>query len=99
MENATSRREEIPSTRGHGTALGDLTGEQDKSAAKGMATVLSAESQKENGPFDSRNRRGLVFSMGAGNESHGAALASNIYDYAAIATATTVSMRLGLTYL
>jgi creatinine amidohydrolase/Fe(II)-dependent formamide hydrolase-like protein len=64
-----------------------------------QTTVLSAESQKENGPFDSRNRRVLVFSMGAGNESHGAALASNIDDYAAIVTATTVSMRLGLTYV
>jgi creatinine amidohydrolase/Fe(II)-dependent formamide hydrolase-like protein len=61
--------------------------------------VLSAESQKENGPFDSRNRRVLVFSIGAGNESHGAALASNIDDYAAIVTATTVSMRLGLAYV
>jgi len=61
--------------------------------------VLSAESQKENGPFDSRNRRVLVFSIGASNESHGAALASNIDDYAAIVTATTVCMRLGLTYV
>jgi creatinine amidohydrolase/Fe(II)-dependent formamide hydrolase-like protein len=61
--------------------------------------VLSAESQKENGPFDSRNRRVLVFSIGAGNESHGSALASNIDDYAAIMTAATVSMRLGLTYV
>jgi creatinine amidohydrolase/Fe(II)-dependent formamide hydrolase-like protein len=61
--------------------------------------VLGAESQKENGPFDSRNRRVLVFSIGAANESHGAALASNIDDYAAIVTATTVSMRLGLTYV
>ncbi len=61
--------------------------------------MLSDESQKENGPFDSRNRRVLVFSIGAGNESHGAALASNIDDYAAIMTATTVSMRLGLTYV
>ena len=61
--------------------------------------MFNAESQKENGPFDSRNRRVLVFSMGASNEGHGAALASNIDDYAAIMTATTVSMRLGLTYL
>jgi creatinine amidohydrolase/Fe(II)-dependent formamide hydrolase-like protein len=61
--------------------------------------VLSAESQKENGPFDSRNRRVLVFSIGASNEGHGAALASNIDDYAAILTATAVSMRLGLTYV
>jgi creatinine amidohydrolase/Fe(II)-dependent formamide hydrolase-like protein len=61
--------------------------------------VLSAESQKENGPFDSRNRRVLVFSMGAANESHGAALASNIDDYAGMVTATTVCMRLGLTYV
>jgi creatinine amidohydrolase/Fe(II)-dependent formamide hydrolase-like protein len=61
--------------------------------------VVSAESQRENGPFDSRNRRVLVFSIGAANESHGAALASNIDDYAAIVTATTVSMRLGLTYV
>ncbi len=61
--------------------------------------VLSADSQKENGPFDSRNRRVLVFSIGAGNESHGAALASNIDDYAAIVTATTVALRLGLTYV
>jgi creatinine amidohydrolase/Fe(II)-dependent formamide hydrolase-like protein len=61
--------------------------------------VLSDESQKENGPFDSRNRQVLVFSIGAGNESHGTALASNIDDYAAIVTATTASMRLGLTYI
>jgi creatinine amidohydrolase/Fe(II)-dependent formamide hydrolase-like protein len=61
--------------------------------------MLTAESQKENGPFDSRNRRVLVFSIGAANESHGSALASNIDDYAAIVTATTVSMRLGLTYV
>jgi len=64
-----------------------------------LTTVLSAEGQKENGPFDSRNRTVLVFSIGAGNESHGAALASNIDDYAALVTATTVSMRLGLTYV
>jgi creatinine amidohydrolase/Fe(II)-dependent formamide hydrolase-like protein len=61
--------------------------------------VLSADSQKENGPFDSRNRRVLVFSMGASNEGHGAALASNIDDYAGILTATAVSVRLGLTYV
>jgi len=61
--------------------------------------MLSAESQKENGPFDSKNRTVLVFSIGAGNESHGSALPSNIDDYAAIVTATTVSMRLGLTYV
>jgi creatinine amidohydrolase/Fe(II)-dependent formamide hydrolase-like protein len=61
--------------------------------------VLSDESQKENGPFDSRTRRVLVFSIGASNESHGAALASNIDDYAAIMTATTVALRLGLTYV
>jgi creatinine amidohydrolase/Fe(II)-dependent formamide hydrolase-like protein len=41
----------------------------------------------------------LVFSIGASNESHGAALASNIDDYAAIMTATTVALRLGLTYV
>ena len=61
--------------------------------------MLSAESQKENGPFDSKNRTVLVFSIGAGNESHGSALPSNIDDYAAIVTATTVAMRLGLTYV
>ncbi len=61
--------------------------------------MLSAESQRENGPFESRNRRVLVFSIGAANESHGAALASNIDDCAAIMTATTVSLRLGLTYV
>ena len=61
--------------------------------------VLSAESQKENGPFDGKNRRVMVFSIGAGNESHGPALASNIDDYAAIVTATTVALRLGLTYV
>jgi creatinine amidohydrolase/Fe(II)-dependent formamide hydrolase-like protein len=61
--------------------------------------VLSAVSQKESGPFPSRNRRVLVFSIGAGNESHGAALPSNIDDYAAIITASTVAMRLGLTYV
>jgi len=61
--------------------------------------VLSSESQKESGPFNSRNRRVLVFSIGAGNESHGAALPSNIDDYASIITATTVAMRLGFTYV
>ena len=61
--------------------------------------VLSGEKEKKNGPFDSRNRRVLVFSIGAGNESHGAALASNIDDYAAIMTATTSALRLGLTYV
>jgi creatinine amidohydrolase/Fe(II)-dependent formamide hydrolase-like protein len=74
-------------------------GEQDKSAKTSLVTVLSAESQKESGPFDSRNRRVLVFSIGAGNESHGSALPSNIDDYAAIITATTVSIRMGLTYV
>ena len=61
--------------------------------------MLSSESQKESGPFNSRNRRVLVFSIGAGNESHGAALPSNIDDYASIITATTVAMRLGFTYV
>jgi creatinine amidohydrolase/Fe(II)-dependent formamide hydrolase-like protein len=41
----------------------------------------------------------LVFSIGAANESHGAALASNIDDYASILTATTVATRLGLSYV
>jgi len=66
---------------------------------RGKESVLTAESQKENGPFPSRNRRVLVFSIGAGNESHGAALPSNIDDYAAIMTAATAAMRLGLTYV
>ncbi len=61
--------------------------------------ALSAESQKENGPFPSRNRRVLVFSIGAGNESHGAALPSNIDDYAAIMTGATAALRLGATYV
>jgi creatinine amidohydrolase/Fe(II)-dependent formamide hydrolase-like protein len=61
--------------------------------------ALSARSQKENGPFDAGNRRVLVFSIGAGNESHGAALSSNIDDYAAIEIATDASLRLGLTYV
>jgi creatinine amidohydrolase/Fe(II)-dependent formamide hydrolase-like protein len=61
--------------------------------------VLSAESQKENGPFEKRNRRVLVFSIGAGNESHGTALSSNIDDYAAIKIATDIAMKLGLTYV
>jgi creatinine amidohydrolase/Fe(II)-dependent formamide hydrolase-like protein len=61
--------------------------------------VLSAEGQKENGPFEKRNRRVLVFSIGAGNESHGTALPSNIDDCAAIKIATDVAMKLGLTYV
>jgi creatinine amidohydrolase/Fe(II)-dependent formamide hydrolase-like protein len=74
-------------------------GEQDKSAKTNLVPVLGAESLKESGPFPSRNRRVLVFSIGAGNESHGSALPSNIDDYAAIVTASTVAMRLGLTYV
>jgi len=61
--------------------------------------VLSAESQKENGPFEKRNRQVLVFSIGAGNESHGTALPSNIDDCAAIKIATDVARKLGLTYV
>ena len=41
--------------------------------------VLSGEKEKKNGPFDSRNRQVMVFSIGAGNESHGAALACRVH--------------------
>jgi creatinine amidohydrolase/Fe(II)-dependent formamide hydrolase-like protein len=61
--------------------------------------VLSADGEKENGPFDKRYRQVLVFSIGAGNESHGTALPSNIDDCAAIRIATEASLKLGLTYV
>ncbi len=49
--------------------------------------------------FPEKNRHALIFSIGAGNEDHGPALPSNIDDYAAIMTATTAAIRLGLTYI
>ncbi len=58
-----------------------------------------AEIEKRSGPFEKTRRQILVFSAGASNESHGAALPSNIDDFIAVATATAVSRDLGLTYI
>jgi creatinine amidohydrolase/Fe(II)-dependent formamide hydrolase-like protein len=68
-------------------------------AGVGESGVLSPDAEKDNGPFPKKNRRVLIFSMGAANESHGPALPSNIDDCAGIATATAVALKLGLTYV